>query len=141
MMQLDLFKETSIPNTDIKHKTCTCCGVAFPNTTDYFQIASTSVKDGKKFLKPMCKDCESDNQAATRVLKKKHKEADYQCCAICGVDKRELMEGKLVFDHCHTTLKFRGFLCRSCNTGIGALRDDPDIFLKAIQYLEANRER
>ena len=38
-------------------------------------------------------------------------------------------------DHNHGTGEFRGFLCDSCNTGLGKFGDDPDLLARAIEYL------
>ena len=38
-------------------------------------------------------------------------------------------------DHCHKNLSFRGYICRSCNSGIGLLHDDPDTLKRAFIYL------
>lgn len=51
-------------------------------------------------------------------------------CAICGLRPR-----KLCVDHCHNTLKVRGLLCRKCNSGIGLLRDSPQLLKRALEYL------
>ena len=56
-------------------------------------------------------------------------------CAICG-NQPKTSRG-LHIDHCHKTKKVRGLLCHGCNTGIGALKEDPTIFLKAIEYLRS----
>jgi hypothetical protein len=56
-------------------------------------------------------------------------------CAICG-DKPETQRG-LHIDHCHKTNQVRGLLCHGCNTAIGGLREDPEIFQKAISYLRS----
>lgn len=58
-------------------------------------------------------------------------------CAICGTVPTT--ERGLHVDHCHKTGAVRGLLCHSCNTGIGALRDDPDTLLKALNYLKGNQ--
>ena len=42
----------------------------------------------------------------------------------------------LVIDHNHKTGKVRGLLCGSCNTGIGLLKDSPDVLDAAIEYLQ-----
>jgi hypothetical protein len=42
----------------------------------------------------------------------------------------------LYFDHNHSTGEFRGFLCSSCNTGIGNFGCDVDRMKAAIEYLE-----
>lgn len=51
-------------------------------------------------------------------------------CAICGV-----VFGEEEIDHNHTTDELRGLLCRTCNTGIGMLKDSSDLCLKASKYL------
>jgi NAD(P)H-flavin reductase len=50
-------------------------------------------------------------------------------CEICGDD------AKLVYDHCHTSGNFRGWLCHHCNVGLGFFKDNPDALKKAIDYL------
>ena len=39
-------------------------------------------------------------------------------------------------DHCHNTGKIRGLLCYNCNLMLGNAKDDPDLLLKAIEYLK-----
>ena len=59
-------------------------------------------------------------------------------CAICNQPETATRMGKvktLAVDHCHTTGIVRGLLCADCNTGIGKLKEDFDIFNSAIQYL------
>jgi hypothetical protein len=56
-------------------------------------------------------------------------------CEICGDTTKEL-----VVDHCHTTGEMRGFLCGTCNVGIGMFRDDPERLTYAIKYLEGWRD-
>lgn len=58
-------------------------------------------------------------------------------CAICSKTPQELGR-RLVVDHCHTTGKIRGLLCRVCNTSIGALGDNIEGLQKAINYLKQN---
>jgi len=60
-------------------------------------------------------------------------------CAICGLPETQMRDGKikaLAVDHNHSTGKIRELLCSDCNTGIGKLKDDPKILLKAAAYLE-----
>jgi hypothetical protein len=51
-------------------------------------------------------------------------------CEICG-DKDDL-----VIDHCHETNAYRGVLCRTCNMGIGHLKENKDVIRKALEYAE-----
>ncbi len=51
-------------------------------------------------------------------------------CDNCGKNNQ-----KLIFDHCHETNKFRGWLCYQCNTAIGNLGDNVEGLLKALNYL------
>lgn len=53
-------------------------------------------------------------------------------CYLCG----EAPQGRaLDIDHDHITGKVRGLLCSSHNRAIGLMKDDPEMMLKAHQYL------
>lgn len=54
------------------------------------------------------------------------------CCDICG-DHRG---ARLFVDHCHDSGVVRALLCRSCNTGLGAFKDDPARLAEARVYAE-----
>jgi hypothetical protein len=63
-------------------------------------------------------------------------------CAICEKDNSEnylnYRSGKplaLSVDHCHKTGIVRGLLCSDCNTALGLLKDNQDLFYKAVEYL------
>lgn len=63
-------------------------------------------------------------------------------CAICGGTHAGTRNGKdktFAVDHDHKTGKVRGLLCEACNTGIGKLKDDPEVLRSAIRYLERSR--
>jgi len=53
-------------------------------------------------------------------------------CAICG---EAINQKTCRIDHSHVTGKVRGLLCVSCNTGIGLLKDSPDVLASAAEYL------
>jgi hypothetical protein len=50
-------------------------------------------------------------------------------CAICRRRR------PLHTDHCHATGKFRGLLCKTCNTGLGKLGDTRIALARAAAYL------
>ena len=54
-------------------------------------------------------------------------------CKIC--EKEFQSKWDTVVDHCHTTNKVRGLLCRNCNLGIGLLKDNPEFLKRAILHL------
>jgi hypothetical protein len=51
-------------------------------------------------------------------------------CAICH------REAPLALDHDHETGRFRGYICRDCNMGLGKLGDDLESIRRVLRYLE-----
>lgn len=56
---------------------------------------------------------------------------------VCGVTFSEKSHeaNSRHIDHDHVTKQVRGVLCLTCNTGIGKLKDSPDLLLAARNYL------
>lgn len=55
-------------------------------------------------------------------------------CAIC-LQPSNTMKKSMPVDHNHITGKIRGLLCSTCNTAIGLLKENPDLFIRAVSYL------
>jgi hypothetical protein len=53
-------------------------------------------------------------------------------CAIC---RTAFTLVPIHVDHCHSTGRIRGLLCRDCNWGLGYFRDDAALLWNAIKYL------
>ena len=87
-----------------------------PETREYSRIRSQAWR-----LKQYGVTAEEVQEAKTRQQGK---------CATCRKRK------PLVVDHCHTNLRFRGLLCKACNTTLGLVEDDPDILQRMIGYLK-----
>lgn len=69
----------------------------------------------------------------------KLKEQNYKC-AICDKDVIDNIRGNnvvaLSVDHNHSTGQVRKLLCHGCNTGLGHFREDPELLIKASEYLK-----
>jgi len=59
-------------------------------------------------------------------------------CAICGSTDSNHNSATFCVDHCHSTNKVRGLLCVNCNAGIGSLKESPELFNNALNYLNAH---
>jgi hypothetical protein len=59
-------------------------------------------------------------------------------CLICE-ESLSYNGHKLSVDHCHTTGKIRGLLCKACNFGLGHFKDNSELLVKAIKYLEDSK--
>jgi Recombination endonuclease VII len=57
------------------------------------------------------------------------------CPALCECCGSPPIDRALCADHNHKTGKFRGWICRLCNIGIGNFKDNPDTCAKAAEYL------
>lgn len=55
-------------------------------------------------------------------------------CAICGKHQSE-MNKAIHVDHDHVTGEIRGLLCDKCNFGLGMFKDDPELMIKAANYI------
>jgi hypothetical protein len=55
-------------------------------------------------------------------------------CAICRISLEDSKKS-LAIDHCHASGKVRGLLCQSCNHGLGNFKDDPNLLVRAAEYL------
>jgi hypothetical protein len=53
-------------------------------------------------------------------------------CAICD---KVPTNGVLAVDHCHTTTRVRGLLCRPCNSFLGRIKDNPAALDRMKKYL------
>lgn len=121
-----------------KEKECSKCK-SIKKLTEYSGNTSgcdAFDKNGYRLRRPECKDCNekaSKGKSEAKKLAKSRgisfKAPEGTKCAIC--DKLPEKGNVLVFDHCHKTNCFRGYLHNSCNRSLGVLGDD---CLGAIRY-------
>ena len=79
-----------------------------------------------------CKSCAKHQSQIRKQLKRQHPPPQPGLCPVCN-----MFTSYWVLDHCHNDDRFRGYICRSCNAGIGLLHDDPSIVTRALNYLVA----
>jgi len=58
------------------------------------------------------------------------------CGGSCSICEDPFENGNFQVDHCHTSGKVRGLLCKPCNMGLGNFKDGPERLTRAIEYLE-----
>ena len=90
-------------------------------------------KDRQKarFMAKICRDCKNRQRRLVTQLRK-DAPPPTGICDCCGT------LSKLVLDHDHMNNKFRGWLCNSCNCGIGMLGDDVAGLIRALSYLNGS---
>lgn len=71
----------------------------------------------------------------TAMLQKQNNKCANIACSVVSSDTRNLD-----VDHDHKTGRIRGLLCRFCNTGLGAFRDDSNLLLGIKAYITNQSE-
>ena len=111
---------------------CKCCGDTLEDANCYMTQVGPKV-----YRSNCCRPCKRSSMATIRKLKMVHPRPPVGApCECCGrIDKLQL-------DHAHGGERaFRGWLCKSCNVGIGHLGDSAEGLAKAVAYLAAAEER
>jgi hypothetical protein len=122
-------------NFELKTAYCNKCKCDLP-ISEFRLQEFNKLREKSPFCK--CRVCEGLDAKERKEGKKRA----YPCpdhCELCGdefVKDRAFGYKAPVFDHFHESGKFRGWLCKSCNIGLGQLQDSKDILKKAITFLE-----
>jgi hypothetical protein len=122
-------------------KICNICHLL--KDTDEFEINQTDAR-GNKTTRPSCKVCRISINGTSLSSEERNRLNELApkgiyTCEIC--EKRGIagITAKYVRDHCHTTGKGRGWICDSCNTGLGRFKDNITLLQKAIDYLKQHQ--
>jgi len=132
------------------HKKCPICG-ELKERSEFYKWKSRQdgltaycipcfTERNKKWNKDNPEKSKSASIATSRKIKYGISREDYaqmlvnqnNQCAICKIQ----IGWEAAVDHCHTTNKVRGLLCRKCNLGLGGFKDDIETIRKAIAYVK-----
>lgn len=83
--------------------------------------------------KNTCKECSRQLSQVRKELKQNNPPPPSGPCPICNIHTESW-----ILDHCHYGNSFRGYICNSCNLGIGRFNDDIFLLQKAIDYLSVS---
>ena len=129
-----------------RKKRCRICSQKKYVVYEFDKYSSEKIIDGKMYpakYRSECKECRRKGgkacaSASSKLMKKyKMKRPPIGVpCQNCGKQNK-----KLVFDHCHKTGAFRGWLCYQCNSAIGNLGDDLRGLQRAVKYLRRHQKR
>lgn len=101
-----------------------------------------NAKNNRSVRRPSCKACriKMEGVNVSRVdrikwLKSKPINQPFEC-PICKKRTIAGVTSKVVLEHDHHTGKPGGWICDSCNTGLGRFKDDIGLLKSAIEYLK-----
>ncbi len=97
-------------------------------------------RDGYRLKRNECKVCQKNESKGKREAQKIAERLGIEkpsdaICKLCG------SSDKIVFDHCHKTKVFRGWLCDPCNRSLGVLGDNVESLLKCINYMNVTEQK
>lgn len=120
-------------------KICNICHKLL-NTTEFAK--NQNAKNNRPVRRPSCKDCRKQLEgvntapkAKLKWLKNKPQNEPFEC-PICAKKTIAGITSKVVLDHNHRSGEVRGWICDSCNTGIGRFKDDIELIKRAIKFLK-----
>ena len=119
-----------------KTKVCNKCKQELPESC-------FSKSNGGNYFRPECRKCNSKLSKESQLFREQYGDPpkDYTC-PICNRSEENVSTGggnkksRWVIDHDHKTNIFRGWLCHTCNMGLGAFYDNEEILQNAINYLK-----
>ncbi len=145
-------------NKGYKMKECKDCNNTKPFSEFHPRTKSRweKYKDSPAGYQPHCKDCHNQRRRdyyKGNADKRKDTDRNYRLKHTYGIDLQEYNQmfkeqggvckicetnpdkRNLCVDHCHQTGKVRGLLCVPCNLALGYMKDDINLFERAIKYL------
>lgn len=122
-----------------RKKICNVCH-KLKNTTEFAK--NQNGKNNRSVRRPSCQDCrvKMEGMAIPRKdriewLKKKPQNEPFEC-PVCKKRTIAGVTSKVVLEHDHRTGKPGGWICDSCNTGLGRFKDDIELLKSAMEFLK-----
>ncbi len=122
-------------------KICNVCH-KLKRTTEFAK--NQNAKNNRSVRRPSCRSCrvKMEGVAVSRTdriewLKKKPNNEPFEC-PVCKKRTIAGITSKVVLEHDHHTGKPGGWICDSCNTGLGRFKDDIKLLESAIEFLKKN---
>ena len=122
-------------------KICNVCH-KLKNSTNFAK--NQNAKNNRSVRRPSCKECRIKMEGIgvskadrTKWLKIKPINKPFEC-PICKKRTIAGVTSKVVLEHDHRTGKPGGWICDSCNTGLGRFKDDAELLKSAIEFLKKN---
>lgn len=122
-------------------KICNVCH-KLKKTTEFAK--NQNAKNNRSVRRPSCRACRvgMDGTSVSRAdrIKWAKKKPVYEpfICPICKKRTIAGVSSKVVLEHNHLNGKVGGWICDSCNTGLGRFKDDPELLKSAIKFLKEN---
>jgi hypothetical protein len=120
-------------------KICNVCH-KLKKTSEFSE--NQNAKNNRSVRRPSCRDCriKMEGVEVSRVdrlkwLKKKPVNEAFEC-PVCRKRTIAGVTSKVVLEHDHHTGKPGGWICDSCNTGLGRFKDDIELLKSAIKFLK-----
>jgi hypothetical protein len=141
MLTHDMFDIFDVTKTgdNFPNKVCNICHRLLP--TPNFSRNQNGINN-RIIRRPSCDECRVilDGVSAPAAEKRKWEitrpELEPFRCPICKKTTIPGLTSKVVLDHDHETGRIRGWICDSCNTGIGRFKDNITLLENAIRYLK-----
>ena len=146
MVSADAIGRIDIDETGDEHpqKICNVCFVL--KDTDEFSVNQRNAR--RRVRRPCCKQCrlDIDRRNMTKRAREEAREnmpprGTLWRCSICRKWSIVGITAKVVIDHDHREGRARGYLCDSCNTGLGRFKNGEDFLQNAISYLRQADDR
>lgn len=101
-----------------------------------------NAKNNRSVRRPSCKNCRVKMEGVgvprtdrLKWLKEKPVNEPFEC-PVCNKRTIAGVTSKVVLEHDHRTGKPGGWICDSCNTGLGRFKDDIELLKSAIEFLK-----